>query len=109
MKLDPTANANVNRLDRRKSNTLQAVQTLPDIANEGDMVLMEGTLHVRSEGDWHNIDANLLSLLGTLTTRVNALENANLQEALETLTARVQTLENDLETLTARVQALENN
>ena len=75
MKLDPTANANINRLDRRKGNTLQAVQTLPDLANEGDMVLMKGTLHVRSEGNWHNIDANLLKALETLTTRVQALEN----------------------------------
>ncbi len=75
MKRDPSVTANLARIDNRKGNTIKPVETLPDIANEGDMVLMHGTLHIRLEGQWQNIDTNLSNALQLLTARVKALED----------------------------------
>ena len=75
MKIDPTAFANIDRLDRKKANVIALVDTLPSIATEGDMVIMQGTLHVHLQGTWQNIDANLSAAIQTLTQRVKRLED----------------------------------
>ena len=59
----------VDRMDAQKANRLRSVASLPDTAEQGDMVLLEGQLHVHSEGAWQNIDSVLLK-------RIEALEEA---------------------------------
>ena len=73
MKIGVNIERRVARMDQAKANRLRTVASLPDTAEQGDMVLMGGQLHVHSEGAWQNIDAVLLK-------RVEALEEAQSNE-----------------------------
>lgn len=109
MKIDPTAFANIDRINRKKANIIKAVTALPNTAQEGDMVLLQGSLHIRLEGQWHNINATLISAIQKLGIKLTAEI-----EALDTkLTADIDTLDNNLTTeiqaLDRRIRNLEDN
>lgn len=103
LKTDPAVNANLNRIDHRKANVIRAVQQLPELADEGDMAMIDGTLHIRLQGEWHNVDDRIIKTLNVLTERVQTLENE-----LEPLRESATALSGEVERLTERVQALEN-
>lgn len=56
-------------MDAAKANRLRIVNTLPELAEQGDMVLLDGQLHAYAEDSWQNIDSVLLK-------RIEALEEA---------------------------------
>lgn len=77
MQIDPTVKARVDRMDAQKANRIRTVESLPDVAEDGDAVLLSGQLHVMSEGAWRNIDDALRSSVMELTERIEALEGSN--------------------------------
>ena len=74
MQIDMTVYRRVLRMDQQKANRLRVVQSLPGSAEDGDMVLMDGVLHVYSERRWQNMDDAVQSDISALTERVEALE-----------------------------------
>ena len=69
MQIGVNVERRVARMDAAKANRLRTVESLPDVAEQGDMVLKGGQLHVHSDGAWQNIDSVLLK-------RIEALEEA---------------------------------
>ena len=74
MQIDPTINARVARMDAQKANRIRTVESLPDVAEDGDSVLLSGQLHVMSEGFWRNVDGAVMEAVKSLTERVAHLE-----------------------------------
>lgn len=64
----------VDRMDAQKANRLRAVESLPETAEDGDMVLMQKQLHVMSKGAWRNIDDVVMGQVKSLDERLKALE-----------------------------------
>ena len=64
----------VARMDAAKANRLRTVESLPDTAEQGDMVLLQKQLHVYSQGAWRNIDDAVMSQVKSLDERLRALE-----------------------------------
>ena len=64
----------VDRMDQQKANRLRTVESIPDTAEDGDMILFEKRLFVHSQGNWRNIDEPLMETMRGLTERVTALE-----------------------------------
>ena len=67
----------VDRMDSQKANRLRTVASLPDTAEQGDMVLLQGQLHVYTEGVWKNIDEPLRSTLKGMEARLAQLEGGD--------------------------------
>ena len=67
----------VDRMDAQKANRLRAVESLPETAEDGDMVLMRKQLHVRSQGAWRNIDDVVMGQVKSLDERLKALEGGD--------------------------------
>ena len=65
----------VARMDAQKANRLRTVESIPDVAEDGDMVLFEKQLHVYSRGAWRNIDDALQAQVKSLDERLTALED----------------------------------
>ncbi len=66
MKHDPNARNQLDRVDRRKGNRIDEVDALPDRAERGDIVHMEGSTYVYLRGKWVNLCADLLARLEEL-------------------------------------------
>ena len=67
----------VDRMDAQKANRLRTVESIPDIAEDGDMVLFERQLHVYSQGAWRNIDDAVMGQVKGLEERLVALEGSD--------------------------------
>ena len=74
MQIGANVKRRVDRMDAQKANRLRSVESLPDTAEQGDMVLLEGQLHVHSDGYWRSIDDPLRATIKEITERVTALE-----------------------------------
>lgn len=77
MNIQPTVQQRVARMDAQKANRLRTVESLPDTAEEGDMVLLQQQLHVHTEGFWRNIDDVVMGQVRGLEERLAALEGGN--------------------------------
>ena len=75
MQIGVNVERRVARMDAAKANRLRIVDTLPDLAEQGDMVLMKGQLHAYAEDRWHNIDDAVMSQVQSLAERLTALED----------------------------------
>ena len=67
----------VDRMDSQKANRLRTVVSLPDTAEQGDMVLLQKQLHVYSQGAWRNVDDALQAQVKGLEERLTALEGSD--------------------------------
>ena len=77
MNIQPTVQARVAKMDAEKANRLRTVESLPDRAEEGDMVLLQQQLHVHSQGFWRNIDDVVMAQVKSLEERLAALEGGD--------------------------------
>ena len=64
----------VDRMDSQKANRLRMVDSLPETAEQGDMVLFEKTLFVHADGFWRNIDDAVMGQVKALDARLSVLE-----------------------------------
>ena len=74
MQIGVNVKRRVDRMDAQKANRLRTVESLPDTAEQGDMVLFEKTLFVHSDGAWRNIDDAVMGQVKALDERLRALE-----------------------------------
>ena len=74
MQIGVNINRRVARMDAQKANRLRSVDSLPDVAEQGDMVLFEKRLFVHSDGFWRNVDEPLMANVKSLEERLSALE-----------------------------------
>lgn len=74
MQIQPTVQSRVASMDAQKANRLQVVESLPEPAEDGDMVLLQNILHVRADGFWRNIDDNVMAHIQSLQERLDVLE-----------------------------------
>ena len=74
MQIGVNINRRVARMDAQKANRLRTVDSLPDTAEQGDMVLLQKQLHVHSDGAWRNIDDAVMAQVRGLEERLAALE-----------------------------------
>lgn len=74
MQIGVNINRRVARMDAAKANRLRTVTSIPDVAEDGDMILFEKQLHVHSQGAWRNIDDVVMGQVRGLEERLAALE-----------------------------------
>ena len=67
----------VDRMDAQKANRLRTVESIPDTAEDGDMILFEKQLHVHSNGAWRNVDDSLQAQVKEIQERLTALEGGD--------------------------------
>ena len=75
MQIGVNVERRVARMDAAKANRLRTVESLPDTAEQGDMVLLQGQLHVHSDGAWRSVDDPLRATIKEITERLTALED----------------------------------
>lgn len=75
MQIGVNVERRVARMDQAKANRLRSVDSLPDVAEQGDMVLLKKQLHAYAEGRWHNIDDAVMSQVQSLAERLTRLED----------------------------------
>ena len=91
MRRDPSVQSNIDRIDRRKQNRIRPVRTLPNAAEVGDAVLMDGDFFVYN-GDW-------VSVTQPLRTKIEALEQRaqELQGYRETAREQIAEISHEIE------------
>lgn len=75
--IQPTPFQRARDMDSLKQNRVQSVESLPDTAEDGDMVLLGGrggVLHVMVDGFWASIDDAVMGQVKELQERLSALE-----------------------------------
>ena len=80
MQVQPTVFQRVRQVDAAKQNRVRAVDSLPEVADNGEMVMLGGrggVLHVMVDGFWASVDDAVMGQVKALQERIDALEGNN--------------------------------